>query len=179
MKLIDLLPVFGAITLAILCYFLSGYVPQTASGGLLVIAGALAGWSIPRLSDLGKKVALVFVLVFASSTLSACKTTPTNPDSFYQTVVTCTVDNSSNTQAGAAVYKCLAGVVTSDYTACLAGLVTAGYWTVDEVACIVRHYAQTSAQRMNAGTGDPMDPKVLDNANAWLKQEQIRFKAAQ
>jgi hypothetical protein len=122
----------------------------------------------------------IATILALGATLNACKTTPTNPDSFYQAVVTCTVDNSSNTQAGAAVYKCLSDAVLSrDYTACLAGLVTAGTWTVDEVACIVRHYAQTSAQRLNAGTSDALDQKTLDNANAWLKQEQLRFKAAQ
>ena len=103
---------------------------------------------------------------------------PVTPDSFYHAVVTCTVDNSSNTQAGAAVYKCLTGAVGGDYTACLAGLVTAGTWTVDEVACLVRYYAQTSAQRLNAGTSDSLDQKALDNANAWLLKEQPRFKVA-
>jgi len=179
MKAIDLVPVFGAIVLAIICYLLSGRVSQAASGGLIFTAGGLVGWALPRLSDLGKKTALVLLLVAASSQVTGCKTPSTNPDSFYQTVVTCTVDNSTNTQAGAAVYKCLAEVVTGQtYTSCLAGLVTAGTWTVDEVACIVRRYAQTSATRLNAGTGDSMDPKILDNANAWLRQEQIRYKSA-
>jgi hypothetical protein len=117
-------------------------------------------------------------LVLAICLVVSCKTTPTSPDSFYHAVVTCTVDNSSNTQAGAAVYKCLTGAVGGDYTACLAGLVTAGTWTVDEVACLVRYYAQTSAQRLNAGTSDSLDQKALDNANAWLLKEQPRFKVA-
>lgn len=118
-------------------------------------------------------------LVLAVCLVVACKTTPTNPDSFYQAVVTCTVDNTNNTQAGAAVYKCLSDVVLSkDYTACLQGLVTDLTWTASEVACIVRHYASTSAQRLNAGTGDALDPTVLANANAWLQKEQPRFRTA-
>jgi hypothetical protein len=123
---------------------------------------------------------LLFTLaLFAVTVAPACKTTPTNPDSFYQVVVTCTVDNSSNTQAAAAVYQCLSDVILSqDYAGCLAGLVTAGTWTVDEVACLVRHYAQTSAQRINKGTVDALDQTALDNANAWLKKEQPRFKTA-
>jgi hypothetical protein len=122
---------------------------------------------------------LFAIAIFAATVAPACKTTPTNPDSFYQVVVTCTLDNSTNVQAGAAVYKCLTDVILSqDYGACLAGLVTAGTWTVDEVACLVRHYAQTSAQRLNAGTSDSLDQRTLDNANAWLKKEQPRFKAA-
>jgi hypothetical protein len=124
-------------------------------------------------------IAQIAILVCSiSSTLTSCRTPPTNPDSFYQAVVTCTEANTNNTQAGAAVLRCLTSAAGGDYTACLAGLVTAGYWTVDEVACIVRHYATTSAQRLNAGTADSADPTVLKNANAWLREKQIGFKAA-
>lgn len=130
------------------------------------------------MKQLTRYLSTLATILAIAATLGACKTTPTNPDSFYQAVVTCTVDNSSNTQAGAAVLKCLTGAVAGDYTACLAGLVTDGYWTVDEVACIVRRYATTSAQRLNAGTGDATDPVVLKNANEWLRKNDVRFKVA-
>lgn len=120
--------------------------------------------------------AILLGLLFLGS--SACKTTPMTPDNFYHAVVTCTIDNTSSTQAGAVVLRCLTSAAGDDYDACLAGLVTAGYWTVDEVACLVRHYAQTSAVRTNAGTADNLDPIIVTNANAWLREKGIMFRAA-
>ena len=111
-----------------------------------------------------------------SAALSACKTTPTNPDGFFGAVVTCTKSNSHNAQAGAAVLNCLTSAVGGDYTACLAGLVTAGYWTVEEVACVVRQYATESAQRLNAGEPAPSDSVILERANAWLSSKQVKFQ---
>ena len=107
----------------------------------------------------------------------SCITAPTKPDSFFQTIVTCTKDNSQSPQAGAAVLQCLTGAISGNYTACLAGLVTEGHWAVDEIACLVRSYATTSAVRLNSGTPDASDRVVLDNANAWLRAEQIQFRS--
>ena len=108
----------------------------------------------------------------------ACKTTPTSPDSFYRAVVTCTSANTANPQAEQAVYQCLSDVVQGNYMGCLSGLVAAGTWTVDEVACLVRQYATTSAVRINAGTAKPGDQTVLENANAWLKAEKVQYRRA-
>lgn len=117
-----------------------------------------------------------FLACFITLEVTGCKTMPTSPDSFYQAVVTCTKDNSQNAQAGSAVLRCLTGAVAGDYTACLAGLVTGGYWTVEEVACVVRQYATESAQRINAGSPSAADSDVLKNANAWIKSQGIQYR---
>lgn len=116
------------------------------------------------------------IVIFAALGITSCKTTPTNPDTFYQRVVTCTQENSHNTQAGAAVLNCLTGAVAGDYGACLSGLVAAGYWTVDEIACVVRQYATESAQRINSGEPTPSDSIILERANQWLRDKQVRFQ---
>jgi hypothetical protein len=72
----------------------------------------------------------------------------------------------------------LTSAVGGDYTACLAGLVTAGYWTVDEVACIVRSYAVNAAARINSGTPRDEDAKALENANAWIRAQQVKYRSA-
>ena len=88
----------------------------------------------------------------------------------------CTKENSHNAQAGAAVLNCLTGAVAGDYGACLSSLVAAGYWTVDEIACVVRQYATESAQRINSGTPTPSDSVILERANQWLREKQVRFQ---
>ncbi|HJW74822.1 MAG TPA: hypothetical protein VJ787_04020 [Thermoleophilia bacterium] len=100
----------------------------------------------------------------------------TTPGQFKDAIVTCTLENSQNPQASAAVTNCLIGAVSGNYAACLSGLVTAGYWTVEEIACVVRRLATESAQRINAGQATDADRTVLDNANQWLKDNQIRFR---
>jgi hypothetical protein len=119
------------------------------------------------------------IIILALAQFAACKTTPANPDTFYQRVVTCAETNTNNAQAGAAVLNCLTSAVGGDYTACLVGLVTAGYWTVDEVACIVRSYAVNAAARINAGTPQDTDAKALENANAWIRSQQVKYRSAQ
>lgn len=100
----------------------------------------------------------------------------TTPGQFKDAVVVCTMENSNNPQAGAAVVNCLTGAVSGNYAACLSGLVTAGYWTVEEIACVVRRLATESAQRINAGQATGADRTVLDNANQWLRDNNIRFR---
>ena len=107
--------------------------------------------------------------------LGSCAHTPT-PGQFKDALVTCTLENSNNPQASAAVVNCLVGAASGNYAACLSGLVAAGYWTVEEVACIVRRLATESAQRLNAGTARGTDKAVLDNANQWIKDNGIRFR---
>jgi hypothetical protein len=124
-----------------------------------------------------RKIYLTLVALAALAlAATSCKTTPTSPDDFFQKVVTCTQDNTHDAAASSAVLNCLVGAVGGDYGACLAGLVTAGNWTVDEVACIVRGYATASAQKLNAGQATAQDQTVLDEANAWLKREQVKFR---
>jgi len=100
----------------------------------------------------------------------------TTPGQFKDALVTCTMENSNNAQASAAVLGCLTNAVAGNYAACLSGLVSTGHWTVDEVSCIVRRLATESAQRLNAGTASGTDQATLDNANAWLKANNIRFR---
>jgi hypothetical protein len=100
----------------------------------------------------------------------------TTPGTFTNALVTCTQENSNNAQASAAVVNCLVGAAAGNYAACLSGLVSAGHWTVDEIACIVRRLATESAQRLNAGTASGTDKATLDNANAWLRDNAIRFR---
>ena len=121
---------------------------------------------------------LLPVLLLLALQDSACKTAPNSPDSFYQAVVTCTSENTANPQAEQAVYQCLTDIVDGAYAGCLSGLVAAGTWTVDEVACLVRQYAATSAARINAGNPKAGDQTALDNANAWLKAEKVQFRRA-
>lgn len=123
-----------------------------------------------------KSIASILV-IFAALSITSCKTTPNTPDTFYQRVVTCTQENSHNTQAGAAVLNCLTGAVAGDYGACLSGLVAAGYWTVDEIACLVRGYATNAATRINAGTPQDTDSVVLERANDWIRANQLRFRS--
>jgi hypothetical protein len=111
-----------------------------------------------------------------SISATSCKTVPANGDSFYEVVVTCTMENSSNPQAGAAVLGCFTGAIGGDYTACLSGLVAAGNWTVEQVACIVRRYATESAQRINAGAPLPTDADVLKKANEFIKAKKIGYR---
>lgn len=119
--------------------------------------------------------AMVLVILFSFSALS-CKTSPTKPDSFYGVVVACTMSNSHNSQAGAAVLDCLVNAAGGNYGACLAGLCAAGYWTVEEVACIVRQYATESAQRINEGKATERDTLLLENANAWIREHKVVYK---
>jgi len=107
--------------------------------------------------------------------LTSCAHTPT-PGEFKDAIVNCTIENSNNPQASAAVTNCLIGAVSGNYGACLSGLVAGGYWAVEEIACVVRRLATESAQRLNAGQSTDSDRAVLDNANAWLKSENIRFR---
>ena len=100
----------------------------------------------------------------------------TTPGQFKDALVTCTQENSNNTQALAAVGNCLTGALAGDYVSCLSGLVSAGHWTVDEIACVVRKLATDSAQRLNAGTSTSSDRSTLDNANRWLRDNNIRFR---
>jgi hypothetical protein len=100
----------------------------------------------------------------------------TTPGQFKDAVVVCTMENSNNPQAGAAVLNCLTGAVGGNYAACLSGLVSGGHWLVDEVACVVRRLATESAQRLNAGTASGTDKATLDNANQWLRDNNIRFR---
>ena len=100
----------------------------------------------------------------------------TTAGQFKDAVVTCTMENSSNSQAASAVLGCLTGAIAGDYSACLSGLVTAGTWTVQEISCVVRKLATESAQRLNAGTASGTDKAVLDNANQWLRDNAIRFR---
>jgi len=116
------------------------------------------------------------LVIIAALGITACKTTPTNPDSFFGAVVTCTKENSHNAQAGAAVLNCLMNAAGGNYGACLSGLVAAGYWTVDEIACVVRQYATESAQRLNSGMPTPSDSIILERANQWLREKQVRFQ---
>lgn len=100
----------------------------------------------------------------------------TTAGQFKDAVVQCTVENSSNAQASAAVVACLTSAIAGDYSACLAGLVTAGTWTIQEIACVVRKLATESAQRLNSGTATATDRAVLDNANQFLRDNAIRFR---
>lgn len=111
-----------------------------------------------------------------SAALSACVTPNPKPDSFFGAVVTCTRENSRNAQAGQAVLNCLMNAAGGDYGSCLAGIVAAGYWTVDEIACVVRQYATESAQRLNSGEPTPSDSIILERANQWLRVNQVRFQ---
>jgi hypothetical protein len=120
------------------------------------------------------KAILAAIAFAAAGYLSACA--HTTPSQFTDALVTCTMENSNNAQASAAVVNCLVGAAGGNYGACLSGLVSAGHWTVDEVACIVRRLATESAQRLNAGTATGTDQAVLDNANAWLAAERIKFR---
>lgn len=122
-----------------------------------------------------KNIATVLV-IFAALSITACKTTPNTPDSFFGAVVTCTRENSHNAQAGQAVLNCLMNAAGGNYGACLSGLVAAGYWTVDEIACVVRQYATESAQRINSGEPTPSDSIILERANQWLRDKQVRFQ---
>lgn len=125
-------------------------------------------------SDMKSIVSVLVVIAALGST--SCKTTPTSPDSFFGAVVTCTKQNSHNDQAGAAVLNCLVNAAGGNYGACLAGLTAAGYWTVEEIACVVRQYATESAQRLNAGVPTPSDAVILERANAWIKANQVRYQ---
>jgi hypothetical protein len=102
----------------------------------------------------------------------------TTPGQFKDAVVTCTMENSHNPQASSAVLNCLTNAVAGNYAACLAGLPQLGHWTVDEIACVVRRLATESAQRINAGKAEPTDQQVLDDANQWLRDQGIKFRAA-
>ena len=95
---------------------------------------------------------------------------------FRDAVVTCTQENSNNAAATAAVLNCLTNAVAGNYAACLAGLVTEAHWTVDEVACVVRRLSNETAQRLNAGTASGNDQAVLDRANAWIRDNNVRFR---
>jgi hypothetical protein len=117
-------------------------------------------------------------LLFALAATLSCKTTPTTPDSFFQAVVACTEDNTANPQAQQAVYQCLTNVVVGAYAGCLSGLVAGGVWTVNEVACLVRAYATSEAVNVNKGTATAADSQALANANAWLRDEQVRYRRA-
>ena len=100
----------------------------------------------------------------------------TTPTQFKDAIVNCTLENSNNPQAGAAVVRCLTGAVSGDYGACLSGLVAGGYWAVEEIACVVRRLATESAQRINAGQATDSDRTVLDNANQFLRDNNLRFR---
>jgi hypothetical protein len=117
-----------------------------------------------------------FVWLLGLVCVGGCKTTPTTPDSFFGAVVSCTAQNSHNAQAESAVGSCLVAAIGGDYGACLQGLVVAGYWTVDEVACIVRGYATGAAARLNSETASGTDSAALANANAWLRANRISFR---
>ena len=120
--------------------------------------------------------ALSVIIGLTLGTLVANGCAHTTASGFKDAVVTCTMENSSNAQASAAVVTCLTGAIAGDYAGCLAGLVTAGTWTITEVACIVRRLATESAQRLNAGTATPTDKATLDNANQFLRDNAIRFR---
>jgi hypothetical protein len=124
-----------------------------------------------------RKLQVLAVLVGLSigGYLGACAHTPT-PTEFKDAIVTCTLENSSNAAAGAAVLDCLTGAVAGNYAACLSGLVTAGQWTVQEVACIVRRLATESAQKLNAGTANNADKLILERANQVIRDNNIRFR---
>lgn len=184
------------VLLAILCFALAGlaykFIPnfEAVAAALLALGTYLGGTARlhpedrakieastpekPKGTDI-KGVASVLIIIAALG-ITSCKTTPTNPDSFFGAVVTCTRENSHNDQAGAAVLNCLTGAVAGDYGACLSGLVAAGYWTVDEIACVVRQYATESSQRINSGTPAPSDSVILERANEWLKTNQVKFR---
>ena len=115
------------------------------------------------------------VLLFAALACASCKTTPTSPDAFFKQIVTCADSNQANPQAEQAALACLEDVVAGAYVGCLDGLVAGGTWTVDEIACIVRAYAVAEAKKVNRGTATAADTTALQNANAWLKAEQIGF----
>lgn len=121
------------------------------------------------------KIASIIILVAAIG-ITACKTSPTKPDSFFGAVATCTQQNSHNDQAGQAALNCLLNAAGGDYGACLSGLVAAGYWTVDEIACVVRQYATESAQRINSGAPTPSDSVILERSNQWLRDNQVKFR---
>lgn len=123
-----------------------------------------------------RHLASIATVLALAATLSACKTTPTNPDSFFQTVVSCAETNPNNDQAGQAVLNCFMNAVGGDYVACIAGITAAGNWTVAEIACVIRQYATESAQRINAGTPTPSDSVILERANAWIRQEQVKYR---
>ena len=170
MKLLDAVPVLVGIALAILCYFLSGVVPKEASSGLLLLAGALAGWSIPRLSDLGKKAASMLLLVGALSQASCHNV---KPDQFFGAAVDCAKVNPSASAALAQVQTCLLGTLAGNPEVCLAGLVAEVHFTVDEVACVVAWVAQQENQKVAASKATLYDLKVRDNAARWLAAKQI------
>ncbi len=123
------------------------------------------------------QVLAVAVVLAIGGYLASCAHTPT-PGEFRDAVVTCTQENSNNPQASAAVVNCLTNAVGGNYAACLAGLPAIGHWTVEEIACVVRRLSVESAQRLNAGSSTPADRTLLDNANAWLSENGIVFRAA-
>lgn len=182
---------FIPIVLAIVTYVLAGLFKsdESAHSGLLVLAGALAGWAIPRLGEIFKAapetaakvvgVALVVGSLLAFSAMLNSCTTPVKPDSFYGKVVTCTMDNTKNPQAIAAVVSCLSNVVQGDAFSCLQGLVACGAWTVEEVACIAREQAVSTAQKANASGASVPDSTILANANAFIRAENMLFRGAQ
>lgn len=128
------------------------------------------------MKTLARYLSTISTTIAIIATLGACKTTPTNPDSFFGAVVTCTKENSRNAQAGQAVLNCLMNAAGGDYGSCLAGIVAAGYWTVDEIACVVRQYATESAQRLNAGAPTPSDAVILERANEWIRSHQVNYR---
>ena len=117
--------------------------------------------------------AIIIGLAIGTVAANCAHMTPTE---FKDALVTCTQENTNNAQALAAVGNCLTGALAGNYAACLSGLVTELKWTIDEVACMVRKLATESAQRINAGQATDADRTVLDNANQWLKDNQIRFR---
>jgi hypothetical protein len=127
-----------------------------------------------RLRDIIASIAIGILLGVPIAAANGCA--HTTPGQFTNAVVTCTLDNTSNPQAGAAVLSCLTAAVAGNYSACLAGLVTAGQWTVEEVACIVRNLSTQAAQKLNAGDKSGENQLILDNANQWLRDNSIRFR---
>jgi hypothetical protein len=123
-----------------------------------------------------RKLQVLAILVGLSLGGYVASCAHTSAAEFKDAIVTCTLENSSNAQASAAVVACLTGAVAGDYTSCLSGLVTAGQWAATEVICIVRRLATESAQRLNAGAAQPNDQVMLDNANRFLRDNGIRFR---
>jgi hypothetical protein len=176
MKAIDIIPIFSAIALAILCYALSDRVSAAASGGLLLLAGGLVGWSLPRLSDIGKKIVVLALLSGSILNASACHNV--TPDQFFGKTVDCARVNPEAPAALSAVTTCLMAVMAQNPAACLAGLVTELHFTIDEVACVAAYVAQQGQDKVALGKATADDLKMRQAANDWLVQERIAIRNA-
>ena len=87
---------------------------------------------------------MLALLTLASAALlpSACATSSTTKQTFYNNLIACTKTDPANAAIESAATACVTTAVTGNLVGCVSAAVPTIVWTADEIDCIANDYVK-------------------------------------